>query len=68
MKDHYDFSKGFKKPDLAKRLRENGYKVTVTEDDSDDAKIVREYFVPPEEVIARGRRREECLENRRVQR
>jgi hypothetical protein len=67
MKEHYDFSKGFKRPDLAKRLRENGYKVTVTDNDSEDAKIIREYFVTPEEVSARGNRRNEYNESRRVQ-
>jgi NAD/NADP transhydrogenase alpha subunit len=67
MKDHYDFSKGFKRPDLAKRLRENGYKVTVTDGDGENAKIIREYFVSPEEVTARSQRRAEFTENNRVQ-
>jgi len=67
MKEHYDFSKGFKRPDLAKRLKENGYKVTVIDGDGDDVKIIREYFVSPEEVTERGKRREEYLENMRVQ-
>jgi len=67
MKEHYDFSKGFKRPDLAKRLRENGYNVTVTDGDSKDSKVIREYFVSPEEVIARGKRREEYLEGRHIQ-
>ena len=67
MKDHYDFSKGFKRPDLAKRLRENGYKVTVTDGEGENAKIVREYSVSPEDVVARGKRREEFLKKERVQ-
>ena len=67
MKDHYDFSKGFKRPDLAKRLRENGYSVTVTDGDGEEARVIREYFVSPEEVAARGKRRDESLESRRIQ-
>ena len=57
MKDYYDFSKGFRNTERAEHLRKNGYKVTVTDGDSEDARIVREYFVTPEEVQARDKRR-----------
>ncbi|MCL2813942.1 MAG: hypothetical protein FWD23_05020 [Oscillospiraceae bacterium] len=63
MKDYYDFSKGFKNTERAERLRENGYKVTVTDGDCEDARVVREYIVTPEEVQARDKRRK----NHRIQ-
>jgi NAD/NADP transhydrogenase alpha subunit len=59
----YDLSKFFRRPDLVENLRKNGYKVTVTDGDGEEAKIVREYFVTPEEVQARDKRRK----NQRVQ-
>jgi len=53
----YDLSKSFRNPERAERLRKNGYKVTVTDGDSEDARVIREYFVTPEEVQARDKRR-----------
>ncbi|MCL2697177.1 MAG: hypothetical protein FWE74_03740 [Oscillospiraceae bacterium] len=49
MKDYYDFSKGFKNPELAKRLKKNGCRVQITCGEGDEEIIVKEYFVPPEE-------------------
>ena len=46
---------GISKNHLAEPLRKNGYKVTVTKGDGEDAKIVREYSVSSEEVVAEGR-------------
>ena len=57
MKECYDFSKGFRKPLLAERLRKNGYKVEITSGDGSDRKVVDEYFVTPEEVMAYNTRR-----------
>ena len=52
---NYDLSKGFKKPNLAERLKKNGYTVQITEGENE--KIVDEYFVSPEEVVAYDERR-----------
>ena len=57
MKECYDFSKGFRKPQLAERLKKNGYKVEITNGKSSDKKVVDEYFVTPEEVMAYDIRR-----------
>ncbi|MCL2109408.1 MAG: hypothetical protein FWH20_08725 [Oscillospiraceae bacterium] len=50
--NNYDLSKAFRKPDLAERLRQNGYTVQVTGGEGDEKEIVDEYFVSPEEVAA----------------
>ena len=57
MEREYDLSKFFRNPERTKRLRENGYKVTVTDGDGEDAKVIREYFVTPEEIQARDKLR-----------
>ena len=57
MKECYDFSKGYRKPQLAERLRKNGYKVEITSGEGNDRKVVDEYFVTPEEVMAYDARR-----------
>jgi hypothetical protein len=57
VKECYDFSKGIRKPQLAERLRTNGYKVEITNGEGSDRKVVDEYFVTPEEVMAYGARR-----------
>ena len=57
MKECYDFSKGFRKPQLAERLRKYGYKVEITSGEGNDRKVVDEYFVTPEEVMAYDGRR-----------
>jgi len=57
LKDYYDFTKGFRNAERAERLRKNGYKVTITDGEGENAKIVREYIVTPEEVQARDKRR-----------
>ena len=56
--NNYDLSKAFRKPDLAARLRKNGYKVQVTNGDGDKKEIVDEYFVTPEEVAAYDKNRQ----------
>ena len=53
MRDFYDFSKGFRQPEFAERLRKNGCRVTVTDGEGDSAKIVEQYFVEPEEIAVR---------------
>ena len=62
MKNDYDFSDAIKKIKedcklfgmsknyLAEPLKEHGYKVQVTA--GDDERVVKEYFVTPEEVAA----------------
>ena len=57
MKECYDFSKGVRNPQLAERLRKNGYKVEITNGEGSDRKVVDEYFVTPEEVMAYDARR-----------
>ena len=57
VKNYYDFTKRFRNTDRAERLRKNGYKVTVTDGDGENAKIIREYIVTPEEVQARDKLR-----------
>jgi len=57
VKECYDFSKGFRKPQLAERLKSNGYKVEITNGEGADKKVVDEYFVTPEEVMAYEQRR-----------
>ena len=52
MKDNYDFSKGFRRPELTESLRKNGYRVTVTRGEGDEKRIVEQYVVSPEEVQA----------------
>jgi len=61
MKDNYDFSKGFRDPSRAERLKKNGYTVQITR--GEDETVVDEYFVSPEEVQAYDIRRK----NHRVQ-
>jgi hypothetical protein len=55
MREFYDFSKGFKRPELAQRLRKYGCRVTITDGDGDDAKIIEQYIVPPDEDCAQER-------------
>ena len=57
MKECYDFSKGYRKPQLAEHLRKNGYKVEITSGEGSDRKVVDEYFVTPEEVMTYNARR-----------
>jgi len=57
VKECYDFSKGFRKPQLAERLKTSGYKVEITNGEGADRKVVDEYFVTPEEVMAYDQRR-----------
>jgi len=57
MKDCYDFSKGFRKPQLAESLRRNGYKIEITNGEGCERKVVDEYFITPEEVMAYDARR-----------
>jgi hypothetical protein len=63
MKDYYDFSKGFRDPARAERLKKNGYTVQITRGEGDKEEVVDEYFVSPEEVQAHDIRRK----NHRVQ-
>jgi hypothetical protein len=60
---NYDLSKAFRKPELAERLRQNGYTVQITNGEGVDKKIVDEYFVSPEEVEAYDK----CRKNHRIQ-
>ena len=64
MKDNYDFSKGFRDPERARRLRENGYWVRVTRGEGDDMETVERYFVSPEEIAAQN----EFRDRNRIQR
>jgi hypothetical protein len=57
MKQYYDPSKWFRNPAIAKNIIENGYTVTVYEDET-ETKIVEQYFVSPEEVAERVAARE----------
>jgi len=57
LKECYDFSKGVRKPQLAERLKSNGYKVEITSGEGADRKVVDEYFITPEEVTAYDQRR-----------
>ena len=57
MKDYYDFSKGFRDPERAKRLKEKGCKITVTRGEGDEEVVVEEYFVTPEEIQAHDKLR-----------
>jgi N-acetyl-anhydromuramyl-L-alanine amidase AmpD len=57
VKECYDFSKGFRKPQLAESLKKNGYKVEITDSKSSDRRVVDEYYVTPEEVMAYDARR-----------
>jgi len=58
MKDYYDFSKGFRDPSRAERLRKNGCRIRVTEGEGENEKVVEEFFVSPEEIQAQTRLRE----------
>jgi hypothetical protein len=57
MKDYYDPSKWFKNPAIAENRLKNGYTVIVYEDET-NTKIVKQYFVSPEEVAAQVAERE----------
>ena len=63
MKDFYDFSKGVKKPEIAKQRREYGYKVRIVDGDSDNSNVVKEYFVSPEQIAEANKRRDEWRRN-----
>ncbi|MDR2559765.1 MAG: hypothetical protein LBC86_09545 [Oscillospiraceae bacterium] len=63
MKREYDLSKFFRNPERAKRLKENGCKVTITKGEGEDKRVVEQYFVTPEEVQAHDVHRK----NHRVQ-
>jgi len=63
MKDFYDFSKGFRNTERARRLRENGCTIQVTREEDGKEVVVEEYFVSPEEMQIQAQLRE-C---RRVQ-
>ena len=63
MKREYDLSKFFRNPERAKRRRENGYTVQIVDGKGENERVVKEYFVTPEEVQARNLHRK----NRRVQ-
>jgi hypothetical protein len=43
-------------------LREHGYKVQVTDGEGEDEKVIREYFVSPEEVASRQDERNATFE------
>jgi NAD/NADP transhydrogenase alpha subunit len=49
---NYDLSKAFRRPELAERLKKNGYTVQITSGEGDKKRVVDEYFVSPEEVQA----------------
>ena len=59
MKDHYDFSKGFRKPELAERLRKYGYTVRVTHGENEE--IIKEYFVSPKDIAEMTKQNVKCL-------
>jgi len=59
----YDLTKFFRNPERTERLRKNGYTVQVTRGEGENEKVIREYFVTPEEVQARDKRRR----SRRIQ-
>jgi hypothetical protein len=57
VKECYDFSNGFRNPQLAERLKKNGYKIEITKGEGSDRKVVDEYYITPEEVMAYDTRR-----------
>ena len=57
MEREYDLSKFFRNPERTKRLRENGCIIQVTRSEGENEKIVREYFISPEEIQADDIRR-----------
>ena len=67
MKDHYDFSKGFRNTERARRLRENGCRIMVTREENGKEVVVEDYFVTPEEIQASNEKRDAILRSRRVQ-
>ncbi|MCL2754556.1 MAG: hypothetical protein FWD35_02410 [Oscillospiraceae bacterium] len=62
MKKCYDFSKGVRRPEIAAQLRQNGYRVTIT--DGEDGPIIEQYTVSPEVVQARHALREQKRQER----
>ena len=64
MESKYDLSKFFRDPERAKRRQENGYTVQIVDGKGENERVVKEYFVTPEEVQARSLQRK----SRRVQR
>jgi len=67
MREFYDFSKGVRNPDAVekrrKRIKENGYRITVTDGD----KIVERRFISPEEAAAEIIAADKCREEWRRQ-
>ena len=49
---NYDFTKVFRDPERAERLKKNGYMIQVTSGEGKNEKVIDEYFVSPEEVEA----------------
>lgn len=67
MKREYDVSKFFRNPERAKRLRENGCRIIITDGKGENEKIVEDYFITPEQIAEENAKRDANVSRRRVQ-